>query len=238
MTNEKIPDVVVYMVGKLVLLAAVVVIVVVALMGLWGRGGGKVPDSRDYCTIELKRVELRKVNATGLVYAPCNYTGKLLTEPEMTLPHFKCVAAGHAGGKLYAVFALEGGTTWGCSFPNDKLSEACYCQCRETNCSPTCAIPAVLVYVPLFAVVDVENGSALLTWRAVPYHNVSNWDVAFGDGVYLRSEHVRGTPEKVCHSGLVPNTAFKIRVHVDKSALSVGRPVGETGGVFVDATPR
>lgn len=190
------------------------------------------------CNIKLSRVELRQVNATGVVYSPCNYTGVLNTEPPMRLSVPKCVAAGFAGGRLYAVFALSGASACRDGFPDVEASDRCYV-CR--HCVFGCARLAVLYGVPLVAVVDVESGDAYLVWS---YFNINltapltNEDVVFGGGVYVKPDALRGTPDVTCPERLIPNTALKIKAYVNKSALVVGSTLREAGGVFVDVTPR
>jgi hypothetical protein len=72
---------------------------------------------------------------TGSVWGPCNYTGavEIVDGPPVDWwGGFKCIAAGRAGGKTYAVFIREAvaDTLTGDPFKSDIERDLCYCAKR------------------------------------------------------------------------------------------------------------
>jgi hypothetical protein len=134
------------------------------------------------------------VEVTGSVWGPCNYTGavEIIDGPPVNWGRggFKCVAAGRADGKTYAVFirVVEADYLTGEPFKSEAERNLCYCAKGEIALYIFGVEPDVLIAYPGILVVDVEEGVGYLSivYRFPPFRWFFNYSrFIFGDGVYL-----------------------------------------------------
>jgi hypothetical protein len=135
---------------------------------------------------------------TGSVWGPCNYTGavEIVDGPpvEWGRGGFKCVAAGRADGKTYAVFirVVEADYPTGEPFKSEAERNLCFCAKGEIALYIFGVKPDVLIAYPGILVVDVEGGVGYLS--IVYRFPLSLWPFNYsyfifgGDGVYLNIE--------------------------------------------------
>ncbi len=130
----------------------------------------------------------------GSVWGPCNYTGavEIIDGPPIDWwGGFKCVAAGRAGGKTYAVFIREAVADTLTGDPFKSVAERDLCFCAKMWIVPCIFIarPDVLIAHSGILVVDVEEGVGYLSigYGMRPFH-LNHSRFIFGDGVYLNIE--------------------------------------------------
>jgi hypothetical protein len=189
----------------------------------------------DPCDVGAPLVCSAVVNASGVVWGPCNYTGSIKTEPPIMPLHkeesgyppsdeLACVAAGTVGNKTWAVIKI---TYWSLMPPTFPAAPGQLMKCAEEICGGPCAV--TLVPRPLYAafVVDVDDGVGYYTVSALSYE-----DVVFSDAVYLRADAVAGAPTKI-YGAPYRNCFIKMRVWLERDRLILGKPLRNATGTFV-----
>jgi hypothetical protein len=168
----------------------------------------------------------------GSVWGPCNYTGavEIVDGPPVNwgLGGFKCVAAGRAGGRTYAVFIREAwADATGEPFKSEAERDLCYCA-KERIVPCIFDKPAVLLaHVGIF-VVDVEEGVGHLFigyWMR-PFHLNHSRFIFGGDGVYL----VDGLAAKIGAKReimglLLKGCAYRVKVRLEPEKLTISQPL-------------
>jgi hypothetical protein len=130
---------------------------------------------------------------TGFVWGPCNYTGvvEIVDGPPIDWwGGFKCVAAGSAGGKTYAVFIREAVADTLTGDPFKSGAERDLCFCAKKRIVPCIFAKTLAAYMHVgILVVDVEEGMGYLSigYGMRPFH-LNHSRFIFGDGVYLNIE--------------------------------------------------
>ena len=130
---------------------------------------------------------------TGSVWGLCNYTGavEIVEGPPVNWwGGFKCVAAGRAGGKTYAVFIREALAGRPTGDPFKSVAERDLCYCAKKKIVPCIFARTLEAYMPLgILVADVEEGLGYLSigYGIRPFH-LNHSRFIFGDGVYLNIE--------------------------------------------------
>jgi len=183
---------------------------------------------------------------TGSVWGPCNYTGavEIIDGPpiEWGRDGFKCVAAGRAGGKTYAVFIREVEADYPTRDPFKSEAERnlCYCAKGEIALYIFGVEPAVLVAYPGILVVDVEEGVGYLSivYRFPPFQWLFNYSyfIFGGDGVYLNIEgfetlrYMSGLKAAVgakreIGGPLLKGCAYRVKVRLEPEKLTISQPL-------------
>jgi hypothetical protein len=170
---------------------------------------------------------------TGSVWGPCNYTGavEIIDGPPVNWGRggFKCVAAGRAGGKTYAVFirVVEADAT-GEPFKSEAERDLCYCAKGEIALYIFGVKPAVLFAHPGILVVDVEEGVGYLSiayWVA-PFHLNHSRFIFGGDGVYLVDGLAAEMGVKREIMGpLLKGCAYRVKVKLEPEKLTISQPL-------------
>jgi hypothetical protein len=170
---------------------------------------------------------------TGSVWGPCNYTGavEIIDGPPVDWQYsggFKCVAAGRAGGRTYAVFIRE---AWadaiGDPFKSEIERDLCFCA-KERIVPCIFAKTAVLLIRLGILVVDVEEGVGYLSigyWMR-PFHLNHSRFIFGGDGVYLVDGLVAEMGVKREIMGpLLEGCAYRVKVKLEPEKLTISQPL-------------
>jgi hypothetical protein len=173
---------------------------------------------------------------TGSVWGPCNYTGavEIIDGPPVNWGRggFKCVAAGRAGGKTYAVFIREAWADYPTGEPF-KIAEHDLCFCAKKWIVPCIFIvrPDVLLAHVGILVVDVEEGVGYLSigyWVA-PFHLNHSRFIFGGDGVYLVDGLAAEVGAKREIGGpLLKGCAYRVKVKLEPEKLTISQPLYNT----------
>ncbi len=169
----------------------------------------------------------------GSVWGACNYTGavEIVNGPPIDWQYsggFKCITAGRAGGKTYAVFIRGvGADATGEPFKSEIERDLCFC---AKNRIVPCIFdkPAVmLIRVGIF-VVDVEESVSYLFigYRMIPSDLNHSHFIFGGDGVYL----VDGLAAKVgakreIMGPLLEGCAYRVKVKLEPEKLTISQPL-------------
>jgi hypothetical protein len=171
---------------------------------------------------------------TGSVWGPCNYTGavEIVGGPPVNWGRggFKCIAAGRAGGKTYAVFirVIEADAT-GEPFKSEAERDLCYCAKERIVPCIFVTKPAVLLTRVGIFVVDVEEGvgylSIVYTFKFLPRPFNYSYFV-FGDGVYLVDGLVAEMGAKREIMGpLLKGCAYRVKIRLEPEKLTISQPL-------------
>ena len=169
---------------------------------------------------------------TGSVWGPCNYTGavEIIDGPPVNWGRggFKCVAAGRAGGKTYAVFIREAWADYPTGEPF-KIAERDLCFCAKKWIVPCIFIvrPDVLLAHVGILVVDVEEGVGYLSigYWVTPY-SLNHSRFIFGDGVYLVDGLAAEVGAKREIMGpLLKGCAYRVKVRLEPEKLTISQPL-------------
>ncbi len=179
---------------------------------------------------------------SGFVWGSCNYTGavEIVDGPPVNWGRggFKCITAGRAGGKTYAVFIREAvaGNPTRDPFKSEAERDLCYCaKKRIVPCRITKTLEA---YVRVgILVVDVEEGVGHLSigYGMRPYH-LNHDRFIFGDGVYLNIEgfetlsYMGGLKAAVgvkreIMGPLLEGCAYRVKVKLEPEKLTISQPL-------------
>ncbi len=173
---------------------------------------------------------------TGSVWGPCNYTGavEIIDGPPIDWQYsggFKCVAAGRAGGKTYAVFIRVIGTDdIGEPFKSEAERDLCFCAKMWIVPCIFAKTAVMLTRVGIF-VVDVEEGvgylSIVYTFKFLPQSfNYSSYFIFGGDGVYLVDGLVAEMGAKREIMGpLLEGCAYRVKVKLEPEKLTISQPL-------------
>ncbi|MFZ8809306.1 MAG: hypothetical protein ACO2PN_14530 [Pyrobaculum sp.] len=181
---------------------------------------------------------------TGSVWGPCNYTGavEIIDGPPIdwwVYSNFKCVAAGRADGKTYAVFIREtlAGYPTGDPFKSEAERDLCYCAKKRIVPCIFIVRPDVLLAPVGILVVDVEEGVGYLSmgYGMSPFHlNYSHF--IFGDGVYLNIEgfetlsYMGGLKAAVgakreIMGPVLEGCAYHVKIKLEPEKLTISQPL-------------
>jgi hypothetical protein len=170
---------------------------------------------------------------TGSVWGPCNYTGavEIVDGPPIDWQYsggFKCVAAGRADGKTYAVFIREAwADATGEPFKSEIERDLCFCAKMWIVPCIFIAKPAVLLIRLGILVVDVEEGVGRLFigYWVTPY-DLNHSHFIFGDGVYLVDGLVAemGAKREIGGS-LLKGCAYRVKVRLEPEKLTISQPL-------------
>jgi hypothetical protein len=200
-------------------------------------------DGEDPCDVGAPLVCSAVVDASGVVWGPCNYTGSIETEPPilslregggyMPGDELACVAAGVVGNKTWAVIKITYWSLMPPTFPSSGRIK----ECAEKICGGPCAVTLVPQALHAVFVVDVDEGVGYYTVERVGSPAVSALkyeDVVFSDAVYLKADAVAGAPMKIF--GEPHRYCFiKMRVWLERDRLILGKPLRNATGTFVRA---
>jgi len=169
---------------------------------------------------------------TGSVWGPCNYTGavEIIGGPPVNWwrGDFKCIAAGRAGGKTYAVF-IRGAwadSPTGDPFKSEIERDLCFCA-KERIVPCIFAKTAVLLIRVGILVVDVEEGVGYLFigYWVTPFDLNYSYFI-FGDGVYLIDGLVAKMGAKREIMGpLLKGCAYRVKVRLEPEKLTISQPL-------------
>jgi hypothetical protein len=171
---------------------------------------------------------------TGFVWGPCNYTGvvEIIDGPPVNWGRdgFKCVAAGRAGGKTYAVFIRETWAGYPTGDPFKSGAERDLCFCAKIWIVPCIFIvkPLVLFVHPGILVVDVEEGVGYLSigYWMIPFHLNHSRFIFGGDGVYLVDGLAAEVGAKREIMGpLLEGCAYRVKVKLEPEKLAISQPL-------------
>jgi hypothetical protein len=170
---------------------------------------------------------------TGSVLGPCNYTGavEIIDGPPIDWGRggFKCVAAGRADGKTYAVFIREAwADATGEPFKSEIERDLCYCAKERIVPCIFIAKPAVLLIRLGILVVDVEEGVGYLFigYWVTPYHLNHSRFIFGGDGVYLIDGLVAKMGAKREIGGpLLKGCAYRVKIRLEPEKLTISQPL-------------
>jgi hypothetical protein len=191
----------------------------------------------DPCAVDLPRACGAAVNASGTVWSPCSYTGRVRADLPIDPPSgVSCIAAGTAGGRTWVVLELTYWDSLHFSFPDRAMAYEC---CKKLH-GGRCVVPLVAMPVLHAAlVVNVEEGVGYYT--VCDYPSVSgrrgcalnHTDVIFGDAVYINTAKLTGAPDKMLLDGALHaehnrGCFLKMRVWLERDRLAVGRPLYNT----------
>jgi hypothetical protein len=169
----------------------------------------------------------------GSVWGPCNYTGavEIVNGPPIEWQYsggFKCITAGRAGGKTYAVFIREiGADATGEPFKSEIERDLCFCAKKRIV---PCIFdkPAVmLIRVGIF-VVDVEEGVSYLFigYRMIPSDLNHSHFIFGGDGVYLVDGLAAPIGAKREIGGpLLEGCAYRVKIRLEPEKLTISQPL-------------
>jgi len=171
---------------------------------------------------------------TGSVWGPCNYTSavEIIDEPPIDWQYsggFKCIAAGRAGGKTYAVFMRGVGADapTGDPFKSEKERDLCFCA-KERIVPCVFARTLVLLNRVVILVVDVEEGAGHLSigyWMTPSDLNHSHF-IFGGNGVYLIDGLVAemGARREIM-GPLLEGCAYRVKVKLEPEKLTISQPL-------------
>jgi hypothetical protein len=172
---------------------------------------------------------------TGSVWGPCNYTGavEIIDGPPIDWQNsggFKCVAAGRADGKTYAVFirVIEADYTTGEPFKSEAERDLCFCAKRRIV---PCIFARTLVLLNRVSilVVDVEEGVGYLSivYGFPPSHRPFNYShFIFGDGVYFVDGLMAEMGAKREIGGpLLKGCAYRVKIRLEPEKLTISQPL-------------
>jgi hypothetical protein len=177
----------------------------------------------------------------GSVWGPCNYTGavEIVEGPPIDWwGGFKCIAAGRAGGKTYAVFIREAvaDTLTGDPFKSDAERDLCYCAKKRIVPCRVAKTLAAYMHVGIL-VVDVEEGVGYLSigYGMRPFH-LNHSRFIFGDGVYLNIEgfetlrYMGGLKAAVgakreIMGPVLEGCAYRVKVRLEPEKLTISQPL-------------
>jgi hypothetical protein len=178
---------------------------------------------------------------SGSVWGPCNYAGvvEIVDGPPVNWwGGFKCVAAGRADGKTYAVFIREAvaGKPTGDPFKSEIERDLCYCaKKRMVLCIIATTLEAYM-HVGIL-VVDVEEGVGHLSigYGMRPYH-LNHGRFIFGDGVYLNIEgfetlrYMGGLKAAVgakreIMGPVLEGCTYRVKVKLEPEKLTISQPL-------------
>jgi hypothetical protein len=183
---------------------------------------------------------------TGFVWGPCNYTGavEIIDGPPVNWGRggFKCITAGRADEKTYAVFirVVEADYTTGEPFKSEAERDLCYCAKGEIALYIFGVKPDVLIAYPGILVVDVEGGVGYLSivYRFPPFQWLFNYSyfIFGGDGVYLNIEgfetlrYMSGLEAAVgakreIGGPLLEGCAYHVKVRLEPEKLTISQPL-------------
>ncbi len=179
---------------------------------------------------------------TGSVWGSCNYTGavEIVDGPpvEWGRGGFKCIAAGRAGGKTYAVFIREAvaGNPTRDPFKSEIENDLCYCAKKRIV---PCRIAKTLeAYIHVgILVVDVEEGVGYLSigYWVTPF-DLDHSRFIFGDGVYLNIEgfetlrYMGGLKAAVgakreIMGPVLEGCVYRVKVKLEPEKLTISQPL-------------
>jgi hypothetical protein len=179
---------------------------------------------------------------TGSVWGSCNYTGavEIVDGPPIDWwGGFKCIAAGRAGGKTYAVFirAAVADTLTGDPFKSEIESDLCYCAKKRIVPCKLAKTLAAYMHVGIL-VVDVEEGVGYLSigYWVTPFDLNHNHFIFGGDGVYLNIEdfetlrYMSGLKAAVgvkreIMGPLLEGCAYRVKVKLEPEKLTISQPL-------------
>ncbi len=169
---------------------------------------------------------------TGSVWRSCNYTGavEIIDGPpvEWGRGGFKCITAGRAGGKTYAVFIREAWADYPTGEPFKSRAERDLCYCAKERIVPCIFIvkPLVLIAHSGILVVDVEEGVGYLFigyWVA-PFHLNHSRFIFGGDGVYLVDGLAAEVGAKREIGGpLLKGCAYRVKIRLEPEKLTISQ---------------
>jgi hypothetical protein len=174
---------------------------------------------------------------TGSVWGPCNYTGavEIVDGPpvEWRRGGFKCVAAGRAGGKTYAVFirVVEADYPTGDPFKSEAERNLCYCAKERIVPCIFIVKPLVLIAYPGILVVDVEEGVGYLSigYWMTPFHLNYSRFIFGGDGVYFVDGLAAEMGVKREIGGpVLEGCAYRVKVRLEPEKLTISQPLYNT----------
>jgi hypothetical protein len=171
----------------------------------------------------------------GSVWGPCNYTGavEIIDGPPIDWRYsggFKCITAGRAGGKTYAVFIREiGADAIGDPFKSEAERDLCFCA-KERIVPCIFDKPTVLLIRLGIFVVDVEEGvgylSIVYTFKFLPQSFDYSYFIFGGDGVYLVDGLVAEMGAKREIMGpLLKGCAYRVKVRLEPEKLTISQPL-------------
>jgi len=172
---------------------------------------------------------------SGSVWGPCNYTGvvEIVDGPPIDWQYsggFKCIAAGHAGGRTYAVFIrVVGADATGEPFKSEIERDLCFCAKERIVPCIFVTKPAVLLTRVGIFVVDVEDGVGYLS--IVYGFPPSQWPFnyshfIFGDGVYFVDGLMAKMGAKREIMGpLLKGCAYRVKVRLEPEKLTISQPL-------------
>lgn len=179
---------------------------------------------------------------TGSVWGPCNYTGavEIIGGPPIDWRYsggFKCIAAGHAGGKTYVAFIrVVGADSIGDPFKSEAERDLCYC--AKKLIVPCIFARTLEAYMPVgILVVDVEEGIGYLSigYGMRPFH-LNHSRFIFGDGVYLNIEgfetlrYMGGLKAAVgakreIMGPLLKGCAYRVKIRLEPEKFTISQPL-------------
>ena len=173
---------------------------------------------------------------TGSVWGPCNYTGavEIVDGPPVNWGRggFKCVAAGRAGGKTYAVFIREAWADYPTGDPFKSVAERDLCFCAKKWIVPCIFIvrPGVLLAYVGILVVDVEEGVGYLSivymFKFLPEPFNYSYFIFGSDGVYLVDGLVAEMGVKREIMGpLLKGCAYRVKIRLEPEKLTISQPL-------------
>jgi len=172
---------------------------------------------------------------SGSVWGPCNYTGavEIIDGPPIDWQYsggFKCIAAGRADGKTYAVFirVIEADAT-GEPFKSEAERDLCFCAKERIVPCIFVTKPAVSLTRVGILVVDVEDGvgylSIVYTFKFLPQPFNYSYFI-FGDGVYLVDGLVAEMGAKREIMGpLLKGCAYRVKIRLEPEKLAISQPL-------------
>jgi hypothetical protein len=172
---------------------------------------------------------------SGSVWGPCNYTGavEIVDGPPVNWGRggFKCVAAGRAGGKTYAIFIREAWADYPTGEPFKSVAERNLCFCAKKRIVPCIlAKPDVLLIRLGILVVDVEEGVGYLSivymFKFLPESFNYSYFIFGGDGVYLVDGLVAEMGVKREIMGpVLEGCTYRVKVRLEPEKLTISQPL-------------
>ena len=173
---------------------------------------------------------------TGSVWGPCNYTGavEIVDGPPIEWQYsggFKCIGAGHAGGRTYAVFIrVVGADATGEPFKSEIERDLCFCAKERIVPCIFVTKPAVLLTRVGIFVVDVKEGvgylSIVYTFKFLPEPFNYSYFIFGGDGVYLVDGLVAEMGAKREIMGpLLKGCAYRVKIRLEPEKLTISQPL-------------
>ncbi len=179
---------------------------------------------------------------TGSVWGPCNYTGtvEIIDGPpvEWERGGFKCITAGRAGGKTYAVFIREAVAGNPTRDPFKSETERDLCYCAKKRIVPCRIAKTLEAYIHVgILVVDVEEGVGYLSigYWVTPF-DLDHSRFIFGDGVYLNIEgfetlsYMGGLKAAVgakreIMGPVLEGCTYRVKVKLEPEKLTISQPL-------------